>query len=435
MPGEPILKPIGESIWAVYPERATFEFSRIAEHRDSLSAEISVVSTTSGELHWARVNLTSTQTRASLSRALEDLEPAGDWGPLVERACRRVAQHLRQGEPAVPLIARAPTTARWLVEGLIPQQQLSVLYGDGGAGKSYLALGVVLAGLLQHPLSARWRVAPIARALYLDWESGEAEQAARLHHLTEGLGRAPVDGTILHRTMRRPLLDDLTAIRAEIDREHVDLVIADSLAPACGPDPETATVVVPVLGGLRSLAVTVIILAHVSKASTDTKAPARPWGSVFIQNLPRSTIECRRSDPTGDEQSYVLSLYHRKINEGRVQPPSALEMTFATSGAVTIRHARADGEGAGLSYQILELLRNGPAKPGQLAENLDAKPATITRTLRRLENAGKVIPITRTTGGRGKESEWGLVDTTRTENPDTSRESVRVHGDDDRVPF
>ncbi len=411
MPPEPILKPIGESLFVVWPDRAVLEFSRVSEHSDSLSAEVSIVSTTAGELSWSRLNLASAPARAGLAKLLEEREPTEDWRHLLDRSCRLVARHVRMGEPAVALAPAAPSPSRWLVDGLIPAGQLTVLCGDGGAGKSLLALTLTVAGLVGRSPSARWAVAPVTRAMYLDWESDRQEQATRLWALTQGLGSEPVDGALLHRTMRRPLRDEIAAIRCEVARHAVDFMVCDSLGPACGPEPETADAAVTTLLALRSLAVTVLIIAHVSKASAEAKAPARPFGSVYVQNLARSVIEARRSEALDATASaFVLTLYHRKSNHGRTLPPSALRFTFTASGALTVSRGEADPTGTSLAFQILQALHAGGQKPGHLAEQLDTSSDTVRRTLLRLEKQDMVMRIPgQDAGGRGKEQMWGLV--------------------------
>ena len=94
------------------------------------------------------------------------------------------------------------------------------MFGDGGVGKSYLALALALAGLLARPLSARWRVAPLRRVLYLDWESGRDEQQARLWRLTRGLGSTPVDGPAKGQAVREQWETMLDTWYAEVGYER-----------------------------------------------------------------------------------------------------------------------------------------------------------------------------------------------------------------------
>jgi hypothetical protein len=432
---DPVLKPIGESLWVVWKARgAVLEFTRLSEHHDALSAEVTVSNANGTELHWARVNLASTQARGALVKAVEEAEPTGDWRPIIERSCRLVAKHLRTGDPAVDLVPELPERVqRWSVEGWIPQGQITVLCGDGGTGKSYLALALVVSGLLDRAITPRWHVRPIRRALYLDWESDRSEQAARLWGLGEALHSQPAAGRLLHRTMRRPLRDEIVAVRAEVARQEVDFVVADSLGPACGPEPESADAAVTTLLALRSLAVTVLCIAHVSKQSAGTKAPARPFGSVYVQNLARSVIEARRSEAEGqDETDYTVSLYHRKSNHGRLCPLSAFRFSFEPGGAVLVTSGEPDTGGASLPFQVIEALKAGPKKPGQLAEELDAVPATVKKALQRLENRDMVVRVGGDAGGKSKEQLWGLA----VRNRDTNRDGdpfgvpVREPGDE-----
>ncbi len=432
---DPVLKPVGDSLFVVWPERAVFEFSRLSERSESLSAEAMVCNALGTELHWARVNLSSTQGRGTLTKALEEADPQGDWRGLVDRSCRMVALHVRTGTAAEPLIA-APLTMdqRWAIEGLVPLGQITVLFGDGGSLKSYLALATGIAGLLDRPITARWRMVPLQKVMYLDWEADRKEQAWRLGRLTSGLGSCPVDGAILHRTMRRPLRDEITAIRSEAARAQVDLVIADSLAPASGMEPEHADAALGALLALRSLEVTVLCIAHVSKVQADSKAPARPYGSVHIQNLARSTIEARGSESDDADES-TISLYHRKSNQGRKCPPLAIKFTYEPGGGIRVGSGEPDSGGASLSYQILDALRGGARDSGQLAEELEANPATVKKALQRLETRDKVIRLGDSKTSRLEKQQWGRKDVTRDTTRDTEEQTVPSQGEDDAVPF
>ena len=223
-------------------------------------------------------------------------------------------------------------------------------------------------------------------------------------------------------------------MRAEVARGGVDLVIADSLAPASGPEPEHADAALGALLALRSLAVTVLCIAHVSKAQADTKAPSRPYGSVHIQNLARSVIEARGSEADDQEESTV-SLYHRKSNQGRRQSPSALRFTFDPTGAIRVGAGEPDTGGASLAFQILDALQAGPLKSARLAEQLDSMPNAIRAAMSRLEKRNMVMRLGESGVGRGHETEWGLVDRKRTHKAQHAEHERALSGDQDEVPF
>lgn len=391
----------------------SLEFSRIYEHRDTLTAEVSVVTTVGGALHLARLNLLSTQSRNGLTKGLDAAQPDAAWSRVVELSCRLVIQHLRQGEPVEPLVATKPGTHRWLVEQWIPLNEITVLFGDGGAGKSLFALGLACSGLLGLPLGGPWRVGPLRRVLYLDWESDKATHEERLWGLTRVWGEPPAD-TILYRRLWRPLTDDMATVRADCDRHHVDGVVVDSLGAAGGPEPESADAAIRTLMALRGLPGTKLVIAHVSKASAE-QTHSRPFGSVYVSNLARSTIEARRQD-TEDSDDLSLSLYHRKTNHGRQAKPSALVFNFDHSGAITIRKGEPDMKSASLPAQILDALRSGAKTVPEIAEEVAKTEAHVRKELNALEKRTNVVRISTVSGGRGNKTQWGLADRNRTED-------------------
>ena len=405
---------MGSAVWIVFNDRdITLEFSRITEHRETLHTEVTVVSQATGEVGWTRLNVLASRTRADFARQLTETDPSQDWVALLEQACKALVRHLRAGQPPVPLVSAAPPEERWLVPGLIPRSEVSVLFADGGSGKSLLALALAVAGISGHALTDRWRVHDIQRALYLDWESDLATHAGRLHGLTY-YREQPPERSLLYRQLHRPLTDHADELQAIVAREGIDMVVCDSLAPACGPEPEGADAAVRTMMAFRSLApATILVLAHVSKQAAESTGKARPFGSVFVQNLARSTIEARRQESGGDDGELVLSLYHRKCNIGRLAHASAIAFGFEADGGITIREERADAARLALPEQILECLSGQKLSVSTIAEETGASASTVRSTLARLENRGKVVRLSVASGGRGKETEWGRVDTKR----------------------
>jgi hypothetical protein len=266
--------------------------------------------------------------------------------------------------------------------------------GDGGAGKRYVALALALAITSGAKLPAGLCAGIHGPVLCLDWESTEEEFAERALFLAQGLGCQVQD--LHYKPMVAPLTAELGAVRAEVSRLRAVAVIVDSLAPASGSEPEGADAAVRTMTALRALApASRVVVAHVSKAAAEGQGPARPFGSVFLQNLPRSVWEVRRSDADeGDD--LLLALYHRKVNSGRKSAPMALRLTF-TPGAVAITGAdltdQADLLGrVSIPQQCLRFLRaHGPQTGGALAEALDLAEASVLKALTRLSGSGQVV--------------------------------------------
>lgn len=412
---------VGDSYY-VTTDEVVLEFAQLREHSDGMTAEVTITLTVSGHQHWGRVSLASAVSRSSYIKALG----AHDCKRLprdFDTACFAVVRRERQGQPPQPLVATPATAEQWLVQGIIPRGETSVVYGDGGAGKSLFALGLACAGLTGQPLgrSLRWLVSPLTAVLYCDWESQRADHEARLWGLVRlhGTGE-PITG-IYHKAMSRPLTDMISSIRRDVADVKADLVIIDSLGPASGAEPESPDAAVRTMNALRSLgSATRLVIAHVSKAQADQDKGARPFGSVFVQNLARSTIEARRDD-TAEEGTMVVTYSHRKANRGGLLKPTALRYAFGDDGQINVIHAEPDLRSSGLPVRILDLLKGGAHTVPAMAEELGEEAATVRVTLNRLANRNTVVRLDEASGGgKGNKTLWGLALTRHRANRNTS---------------
>lgn len=188
-------------------------------------------------------------------------------------------------------------------------------------------------------------------------------------------------------------------------------MIADSLAPASGAEPEGSDAAVRTMNALRSLApATRVVTAHMSKtAAGQSRDAVRPFGSVFVRNLARSTISCSQEEQESHEE-LVVTYTHTKSNNGALQRATALKYVFDEEGHVTVSPFEADLSRSGLNVRVLEALRLGNQEIGTLAKELDENPESVKKVLQRLEKRDKVIRVIGTTGGRGKKQQWGLRD-------------------------
>jgi hypothetical protein len=385
----------------------TLDLSHLHEGREGITAELLVTSAIHGAIHWGRLNLLSTPARAGLVKTLERTAPVAPWALVLERACRLTALHVRAGAPVVCLMPRRAPTTRHVIAKLVLAGETNVLFGDGGSGKSLLALALAVAASTGTPLPGGLvPTAPPRRVLYLDYESCQEEHEDRLAGLLAGLEvtEAP---PILYRQMVRPLADDAAFLRAEISQHAIDLVIVDSLAPACGAEPEGADAAVRTFTALRSFGpVTRQVIAHVSKAGADQRTgPTRPFGSVFVQNLARNVWEVRKADD--DSEHLVLGLYHRKFNSGRRLPPFGLRIE--TDAATTTLHAHDMGREpdlvarASLTQRLLTALRPGAFTTAELTASVGGPELSVRRALERLREKGHVVSLPDT-----KPMKWGL---------------------------
>lgn len=414
----PILKPVGSSLFVVYaPCEAcagiTLEFSRLVEGRDTITAEITITTEGAGEIAWDRINLLASRTRQSLAKTADEKSPEAPWREVVEESCRLVVKRLRAGDPPVALLPQEPSPEeQCLVPGLIFRDEVNLIFADGGSTKSLFALALTMAGVLGRPLSKVWTVGPIKRALYLDWESNRSAHAKRLWGLASFMERPP-DGSIQYLRMTRPLIDQIDAIQGECDRQGIDAVVADSLAPASGLEPEGGDASIRTLQAMRSLGRTVICLAHMSKNSADGHIEPRPYGSVFNTNLARSTIQLKPEGEPDADGKRLVTLIHRKVNDGRFMAPSSIEWEFLPSGEIRCHGGKVSTEYLSLKKRIEAAIAHGRETVGVIADLVGSKESVVRAALNEMKSVGDVLRFGDPNGGRGNKVLWGLVDRNR----------------------
>ena len=404
-PGEPESSRLGHGHRVTWPAHAVVvTVTGLREHSDGITAEV-LVTRGGAEVSWSKVNLASARSREELVKRLIQAAPKVPWPGIVERTSRLAVEAARAGNPTVAVIPRSRTGPRYALEPLAPAGETTVLAGPGGTGKGYLALGAALALSSAAALPMGLRAEIRGPVLYLDWESTEEEFAERALYLAHGLGCRVRD--LHYKPMVAPLTAELAAVQADVHRLGAVAVFIDSLAPASGPEPEGADAAVRTFTALRSLSpASRLVVAHVSKATADSPAPGRPFGSVFIENLARSVWEVRRSDDeTGDD--LLLGLYHRKVNSGRKHRPLALRLTFGPS-AVTLHAADLTEapdllDRTSLVHRLRTALTRGPQPVEALAETLGMPEDTIRRTLNRYRSKGLFAPVPDT-----KPQAWAL---------------------------
>ncbi len=400
----PEVQRLGDALAFTWPGLGvSLTFDQLRESHEGPLGEIAVSSAILGELHWSRLNLASAPAREGLVRKLEKILPADPWRAMLDRACRAVAVAMREGEPVVALSPVRAADSRHLVPRFLIQGETNLIFGDGGSGKSLLAETLAAAVAVGAPLACGLTPTATCPALILDWETCRDEHEDRLAGIAAGFGCPRISG-LFYRRMARAVADEAAVLRREIARLGVGLVVVDSLGPACGAEPESADAAIRSMNALRSFGpVTRLVVAHVSKLAAEQRSgPAKPYGSVYVQNLARNVWEVRRAEE--ESEDLVLGAFHRKVNRGRLLPPVGLRFEFG-EGAIRLR-SQDVGEQADLlartsvAYRIQKVLTAGALDVATLAEEAGAGKDTVKRTLRRLADKGRVIRV--------DETRWGL---------------------------
>lgn len=222
----------------------------------------------------------------------------------------------------------------WLVDELVPIGTVTILSGDGGVGKSLLALQLAAAVAL----GKRWVGQPTAsgRALFISAEDDRDELHRRLVDVARGAGATLAD---LRRLSVRSLAGEdallavvtpdkvlaASALYIELDQritqERPALVVLDTLADLFPGNENDRAQARQFIGILRGLAIrhdcAVVLLAHPSLSGLNSGSGSS--GSTGWNNSVRSRLYFERvKDEEHEADPDLRVLRTMKANYGRI---------------------------------------------------------------------------------------------------------------------
>lgn len=224
------------------------------------------------------------------------------------------------------------TELKYRVKDILPDGVVSLIYGDGGNGKTTLALdlavGVATGGAFLGKATTQGRV------LFVDFEQGGQAHHRNLVKACKGravdvedigdnlLYIAPGDDDDAPPSMSAvlPLLMQ--------DKDNFDLIIIDSIGAALEGDQEAASDICKFFQQLRRLG-TVLVIDHQPKTNSGDKASdKKPFGSVYKVNLSRNVWHL---NATSDRETMTLNgvLTHKKSNFSALQEAVGVSVCFA----------------------------------------------------------------------------------------------------------
>jgi len=396
-------------VWA--EENLTIKASRLRNHSDGrLTGELLIETTAPGyspHLHQAQFNFSSTVARDKLAKMMSAIYTEANWNDVLEQLCVYVLKHFRRGEPVKELWSSDEIQKpQYLLYPIVQKGQPTIIFGDGGSGKSYFAL------LAAITISLPWEDNPLGLIpalpgcipLYLDWEADENTHRWRLKQIQQG---CDLPGLRIHyRECALPLPDDIERIRDLITETKAEFIIIDSLGAAAGGDLNTAEAALRFISSLRQLHVTSLIIAHNSKdPNTNTKSI---FGSVYFRNGARIVDELKSfQDP---EQSHLeMALFARKANNSKFHRPLGLRLLFdereesLSVSSCDIRTIPELAEHLTMKTRVREALKAGSLAFKDICESLSLskdKLDYLSVTLNKMAKEGLIIKL--------PANQWGL---------------------------
>lgn len=321
-------------VFAFPTEGIMVTIDHLRRGREGLGAEILIECAIAGlprHIHWARLNMASSTARGTLERTLESRTKGAliRWDGILETVCREVAVVERQGEP-FEYVGDLPTTHQgtWLVRNLAVAGETTTIFGEGGTGKSNLALAIALSVQTGQTFAPGFPPLRQGNVLVLDWETTRERIDARIKALCAGIGMPAT--RIRYRRCVAGLVDQIEEVLRECQAHSIAMVVVDSVEMATTDGRENGDAndaIKRLYTSLRYLNTTCLLIDHVSAASVKEKGTRKPYGGIFKVNLCRLAFDLQKGQE-GDGKIH-LALYNTKRNDdGTLLPAAGFRVEF-----------------------------------------------------------------------------------------------------------
>lgn len=376
----------------------TFDLDRVRRERHELWGELIVrcdlkgAKTINGVLAASDFNMSGQTSRSMRAKYFAERAQAKeiDWLSLVEEFCQRVIAFDRAGADA-PVLRDIPAGVKddgWTVDGMtLLERHPAVLFGDGGQGKSLVALYLV-GKLAQFG----------TRVLYCDWEfDGESHRDRYGALFGESMPES-----IRYARCDRPMSAEADRLRRLVQQYKTQYLVCDSIVFACAPGvpAESAEAAAGYFQALRQIGVGSLSLAHTTKQNEkdDIRQQKKPFGSGFWHNGARATWFLKGVQEEAGRLS--VGIYPRKVNIGPLGPAIGWTVEFSTEGIQFHRTDVADHGELGVGLKIWERMKHelmrGPQTIAVLAAQLEVPANTVA-----IEAKRKNLMFTKVLGADG----------------------------------
>ena len=385
--------------------------TRLHEHRDGhISCELDWT-TTNPQYHThllrTSFNLSSSLTKSNLIKQLaEAYKEKVDWNATVEQLRVITVDRMRAGEPIQELWTDdkiAPP--EYKLYPILPEGEPTMLYADGGSGKTYVSLYIAMCIQLpwiENPLRFKPK---FGKVLVLDYEAGGNTATLRLKRIK--MGHDLPEFMVEYRRCEIPLEKEVDRIVSYIKEREIDTVIIDSVFGASAGGLNDDGVAKGFFQAVRGLPTTTLILHHVAKGikKTDDKTA---YGSAFFKNAVRMSWELISESGKG-EPTLKLGLFNRKSNNARLHNPIGIEIEFDDPyGPVSFHPYDVEGDGSDVIQQSLPLgkriinaLKHGPMITSDIAKEVGSSYHQVAARLNEMKKANKALRL--------PDSRWGLI--------------------------
>tara|TARA_Y100001938_G_scaffold4387_2_gene5517 strand:+ start:173 stop:2122 length:1950 start_codon:yes stop_codon:yes gene_type:complete len=334
-------------------------------------------------IYFNSYSIYSETSRKSVRDTVSEIAPLIDWSGILQHITQLVNKS-GEGELQVYDLATYVPKRKspYLLNPIVRENQGTIIYADGGSGKSTFALSLAIS--LASGVSVINGISPAknepVNSLYLDWEAdiedvGEMKdsikQNKKLLFDNERVKYIPMSGAFIDR------VDEIVDI---IVKGDIKLVIVDSLVASAGGDVNDAEAARLYFQAVRSLKIASIGITHTNKEGS-------LYGNRFFWNLARQVYRMISVNETGTNP--IIGLFHEKANRSQLMTPMAWEVEYADDEnnnsinykPIDIQTIPQLAKLTSLKDQLISLLKNGGLDSSQISTHLGESEGKITRIL------------------------------------------------------
>lgn len=387
-------------------ESVTLTLDRFDQGRDgALNCELEIAGRSGLLKPPSRTNLLAERTLSSLAKALAaktkgDLTEL-DWDDILGIVAYQSVKRFRSGDDPVDLttVSGWRERPRFLLWPFLESTGDTILFADGGSGKSTIALLLAVMVATGVEILPETKINATGNVLFLDYEADEQTHAERLEAIRAGYDPplAIPPGAVIYKRMYAPLHEAVDDLVKYIAKHDIKMVVVDSLGRARGGAPEGSEETLRVFNALARLQVPRLLIDHLSKdAIFNERGNSRPIGSIYTHNNARLTWSLTAADShirdSLDAAYHSIALINHKNNNGKLQGRRTYSLTYYTDGEERLQQIFVSALDPSTVPDFVRLLplwqrckmtieEQGPSTTEQLAEWLNAKKAEIERNL------------------------------------------------------
>ena len=384
------------------------EVSRVHESKSALNAHVVIkytpkrVEQTGQGNHLIKRswNLFSQQSINSVIKALESRDTFNiNWESIIEQLVVTVDSNSWEVSDS-SAIGNEPIVYedRHVLYPFVRKNQINMIYGSAGIGKSYIAVTIALC--VQTGIGHEGLLPEQGNVLYLDWESEREDLNERTVAVKQGFIEE-YDGDYLdiaefeYRKIRGSLDKVQDEISDIVYNKDIKLIIVDSVGGALQGNINDADSIAEFSGILRSYNTSILALDHVAKGNND-----KPIGSIYKEAFARNLWRMSGDHPVGSDEMEI-AFEHTKTNHKRMNPVAFdakfySDSTYDITNKFTIKSKSLDN--SGLLKRPIEdalydqIILNPGIDRNNLINVLDKYPQTeIDMTLETLIRTNKIM--------------------------------------------